>query len=120
MFADGAFLQAIRFGELAHCLAVFPRAQTEHQLLPNRFRQRLAPMEHRVTTQPHFLVVGAAHPRPLYRNLLPHHHAIAALATPTMGLPFRLPSALSRSDPALLSRFDPGVGNVLAPSPDVL
>lgn len=29
-------------------------------------------------------------------------------------------SALSRSDPGLLSRFDPGVGNVLAASPDVL
>jgi hypothetical protein len=48
-------------------------------------------MEQFVAAQPHFLVIGAAHARPLHRNLLPHNHAIAALATPTIGLPICLP-----------------------------
>ena len=93
MFADRALLQTVRFGELAHCLAVFPRAQTEHQLLPHGFRQRLAAMEHLVAAQPHFLVLGRPHARPLDRHLLPHHDAVAALATPAVGRPFRLPLA---------------------------
>src|SRR6185503_13254469 len=38
MFADYALLQPIRLGELAHSFAVFPRAQSEHQLLPHCFR----------------------------------------------------------------------------------
>src|ERR1035438_6799730 len=41
MFADRALLQTVRFGELPNGLPVFPRAQAQHQLLPDRFRQRL-------------------------------------------------------------------------------
>src|SRR5216684_3979005 len=50
-------------------------------------------MEHFVAAQPYFLVVGCSYPRPLDRHLLPHHHAVAALATPPTGRPFRLPLA---------------------------
>ena len=91
MLADRALLQTVRFGELTNRLAVFPRAQPEHQLLPHGFRQRLAAMEHLVAAQPHFLVLRRPHARPLDRHLLPHHHAVAALATPPIGRPFRLP-----------------------------
>src|SRR6266852_9692183 len=47
-------------------------------------------MEHLVTAQPHFLVVDRSHPRPLDWHFLPHHHAVAALAAPPVGRPFRL------------------------------
>src|ERR1700722_20225915 len=47
-------------------------------------------MEHLVAAQPHFLVVGCPHTRSLDRHLLPHHHAIAALAAPAVSCPFRL------------------------------
>src|SRR5437870_678075 len=99
MLADRALLQSVGFAELAHRLAVFPRAQAEHQLLPHGFGQRLAAVEHFVAAQPHFLVVGRPHARPLDRYLLAHHHAVAALATPPAGRPFRLPLA------ALTSQF---------------
>src|SRR5437870_6281978 len=99
MLADRALLQSVGFAELAHRLAVFPRAQAEHQLLPHGFGQRLTAVEHFVAAQPHFLVVGRPHARPLDRYLLAHHHAVAALATPTAGRPFRLPLA------ALTSQF---------------
>src|SRR5436309_13285929 len=83
MFADSALLQPVRFRELANGLAVFPRAQAEHQLLPHCFRQRFTPMEHLVTAQPHFPVIGRAHAGPLNRHLLPHHDAVALLTAPT-------------------------------------
>src|SRR4051812_24985136 len=51
MLADRALLQTVRFAELAHGLAVSSRAQAEHQLLPNCFRQRFAAMEHLVAAQ---------------------------------------------------------------------
>src|SRR6266571_1193169 len=50
-------------------------------------------MEHLVTAQPHFLVVDRSHPRPLDWYFLPHHYAVAALAAPPVGRPFRLPLA---------------------------
>src|ERR1700724_2695267 len=73
--------QSVGFAELPDGLAVFSRAQAEHQLLPQRFGQRLAAMEHFVAAQPHFPVVRGPHTRSLNRNLLAHHHAVAALAT---------------------------------------
>src|SRR5947207_4810945 len=93
VFADGALLPPVSFGELAHRLAVLPGAQAQHQLLPDRLGQRLAPMEHLVRPQPHFFVRAGAHARPLDRPLLPHHHAVALLTAPPVGLPFRLPLA---------------------------
>src|ERR1022692_3373878 len=90
MFADRALLQTVRFGELPNGLPVFPRAQAEHQLLPDRFRQRFAPMEHLIAAQPYLLVIRRAHAGPLQWHLLPHHHAVAPLATPPIGRPFRL------------------------------
>src|SRR3954451_18954327 len=53
VFADRALLQAVRFAELPHRLAIFPRAQTGHEFLPYRLRQRLPAMEHLVAAQPH-------------------------------------------------------------------
>src|SRR5713101_3081857 len=47
-------------------------------------------MEHLIAAQPHFFVVSRSHSRPLDRHLLPHHHTVAALAAPPVGLPFRL------------------------------
>src|ERR1017187_7265055 len=79
--------------ELAHRLAVLPCAQPEHQLLPHGLGQRLAAVEHFVAGQPHFLVLGGPHAWPLDRNLLAHHHAVAALTTPPAGRPVRLPLA---------------------------
>src|SRR4030088_402509 len=93
MFADRALLQAVRLGELANGLAVFPRAQAEHQLLPNGFRQRLAAVEHFVAAQPHFLVIRRSPARPLNRPLLPHTPAVPALAPPPIGRSFPLPLA---------------------------
>src|SRR5712692_1777159 len=93
MLADRALLQSVCFAELAHRLAVFPRAQAEHQLLPHRLGQRLAAVEHLIAAQPHFLVVARPHARPFDRHLLAHHHAVAALAAPPAGCPFRLPPA---------------------------
>src|SRR5450432_1826079 len=90
MFADGAFLQAVRLSELAHRLAIFPRAQPEHQFLPHRFRQRLTAMKHLIGAQPNFFLVGRPHTRPVNRHLLAHYHAIASLLAPTVGRPIRL------------------------------
>src|ERR1039457_5175361 len=93
VFTDCALLQPVCFGELAHRLAVLPCAQPEHQLLPHGLGQRLAAVEHFVAAQPHFLVLGGPHAWPLDRNLLAHHHAVAALTTPPAGRPVRLPLA---------------------------
>src|SRR5689334_24217013 len=93
MLADRALLQPVCLGELANGWTVSPCAQAEHQLLPNRLRQRLAAMEHLVAAQPYFLVIRRPHARPTHRHLLPHHHAVAALATPSISRPFRLPLA---------------------------
>src|SRR5690242_18790612 len=93
MFADRAFLQPVCFAELTYGLAIFPRAQTQQQFLPHGFRQRFAAVEQLVAAQPHLLIVGRPHAWPLDWNFLAHYHAVAALATPPTGRPFRLPLA---------------------------
>jgi len=47
-------------------------------------------VKHLVAAQPHFLVVGGTHARPVDWNLLPHHHAVASLLAPPAGRPVRL------------------------------
>jgi hypothetical protein len=90
MFADRALSQTVRFAELANRRAVFPRAQSEHQLLPDRFRQRFAAMEHLIAAESNLGVFSGPHTGPLHRYLLAHHDAVALLATPPVGRPFRL------------------------------
>src|SRR3954449_7484682 len=63
MFADRALLQAVYFAELPHCLTIFPRAQTEHEFLPYRLRQRLPAMEHLVAAQPDLPIFGRTNSR---------------------------------------------------------
>src|SRR5580765_4936484 len=46
-------------------------------------------MEHFITAEPHFRVLSGPHARPLHRHLLTHHDAVALLATPAVGRPFR-------------------------------
>src|ERR1700694_1637423 len=93
MFADSALLQPVSLAKLAHRFTVFPGAQPEHQLLPHRFAQRFAAVEHFVAAQSHFLVVGGPHARPPDRNFLAHHYAVALLAAPPTGSSLRLPLA---------------------------
>jgi hypothetical protein len=77
-------------------------------------------MKHLVAAQPHFLVVSCPHARPLDRHLLPHHHAVAALAAPPVRGPFRLPlAALARQFSNLLPhqqihQLQAGLSNQLA------
>src|SRR5881227_3240710 len=73
MFADRALLQAVCFAELPHCLAIFPRAQTEHEFLPYRLRQRLPAMEHLVAAQPDLPIFRRTNSRPLDGYFLSHH-----------------------------------------------
>ena len=96
VLADRALLQSVSFGELAYGFAVFPRGQAEHEFFPNRLRQRLAPVEQFVGSQPDLPVVGRTNARPFDRNLLPHHHAVAALGAPPIRFPLRRrPAALT-------------------------
>src|SRR3954467_7844955 len=89
MFADRALLQAVCFAELPHCLAIFPRAQTEHEFLPYSLRQRLPAMEHLVAAQPDLPIFRRTNSRPLDGYFLSHHDAVPALCAPPLGGPLR-------------------------------
>src|SRR3954454_2277978 len=89
VFADRALLQAVRLAELPHRLAIFPRAQTEHEFLPYRLRQRLPAMEHLVAAQPDLPIFGRTNSRPLDGYFLSHHDAVPALCAPPLGGPLR-------------------------------
>src|SRR5947209_18977721 len=100
MFADRALLQSVCFAELPHCLAIFPRAQTEHEFLPYRLRQRLPAMEHLVAAQPDLPIFGRTNSRPLDGYFLSHHDAVPAFCAPPVGGPLRQrPVALTHQMP---------------------
>src|SRR3954453_23107756 len=86
MFADRALLQTVCFAELPHCLAIFPRAQTEHEFLPYSLRQRLPAMEHLVAAQPDLPIFRRTNSRPLDGYFLSHHDAVPAFCAPPRGI----------------------------------
>lgn len=87
MLAHCALFQSVCFGEFANGLAIFPRAQSEHEFFPDGFRQRFAAMKHLVTAQTNFAIFARTNARPPYRNFLPHHDGIALFAAPAAGGP---------------------------------
>src|SRR3954469_17374273 len=89
VFADRALLQAVRLAELPHRLAIFPRAQTEHEFLPYRLRQGLPAMADLVADQPDLPILGRTNSRPLDGHFLSHHDAVPALCAPPLGGPLR-------------------------------
>src|SRR3954466_7890122 len=100
MFADRALLQAVCFAELPHCLAIFPRAQTEHEFLPYRLRERLPAMEHLVAAQPDLPIFRRTHLRPLDGDFLSLNHAVPTPWSPPLGGPLRQrPVALTHQMP---------------------
>src|SRR3954454_22091810 len=82
MFADRALLQAVCFAELPHCPAIVPRAQTQHEFLPYRLRQRLPAMEHLVAAQPDLPIFGRSNSRPLDGYFLSHDDTLPASIVP--------------------------------------